>query len=217
MGGCSFTVGFHPCIVLWVSWPDRKPDDSRVHANRHRPSVQVLNLVFTKPAAWDTLFLMLKELRILYVHAAPPCGTATKARVRPVPLALRRRGAPEPRPLRSSACPLGLPGLRGVDSAKVMAANAIFLQLEHFLRESDRVGIWFSLENPRGSYMWQIEEFVSFASLPGVHFVTFQHCMHSGKRDKWSAWLTNIHALSALAATCDGKHEHEPWGRPPSV
>ena len=45
------------------------------------------------------------------IHAGPPCGTASRARERPIPKALALRGAPQPRPLRSEQYPLGLPNL----------------------------------------------------------------------------------------------------------
>ena len=44
-------------------------------------------------------------------HAAPPCGTASKARERPMPQSLIQMGAPAPRQLRSATYSLGLPNL----------------------------------------------------------------------------------------------------------
>ena len=40
----------------------------------------------------------------------------------------------------------------------------------------------------------------------------FQNCQHGGRRPKWSRWVTNVPELGVLRASCDGLHEHLPWG-----
>ena len=43
-----------------------------------------------------------------------------------VPEAMKRKGVPDPKPLRSHEFPEGLPGLTGADLQGVLAANAIY-------------------------------------------------------------------------------------------
>ena len=181
-------------------------------SNRHQPAVQVTKLDLSKTASWEVLDHMLQVQPIIYVHAAPPCGTASRARERKVPQALRDRGAPNPKPLRSDTFPMGLPSLKGTDLDKVEAANFIYVNMARFLRNCHKKGVRISLENPRNSYMWQFEEMRSLAALPGMRFVNFQNCMHGGKRAKWSSWLTNEESMCVLEMACNDEHEHEPWG-----
>ena len=56
---------------------------------------------------------IMQSPRFHFLHAAPPCGTCSRARSIPIPLAQRLRGAPAPVPLRSDAFPAGLPDLSG--------------------------------------------------------------------------------------------------------
>ena len=58
---------------------------------------------------------------LLWVHFAPVCGTASRAREIP-----RRGVANLPRPLRSLEFPLGLPSLEGDELKRVELANALF-------------------------------------------------------------------------------------------
>ena len=56
---------------------------------------------------------------LLYLHAAPPCCTISRARNRRISKTLQARGIPDPRPLRSDKHPNGLPRLRGVDAKEL--------------------------------------------------------------------------------------------------
>ena len=94
--------------------------------NRHIQKVPVLVLDLSRESGWDILYEMLENERLLYVHCAPPCGTATRAREKRVPERLRKRGSPDPQPLRSERHPEGLPSLSGLDKQKVLQANEIY-------------------------------------------------------------------------------------------
>ena len=59
------------------------------------------------------------------VHLAPPCGTSSAARNKPVPHAARH-GVPVPQPLRSTTELQGLSTLVGVDLLRVQQANALY-------------------------------------------------------------------------------------------
>ena len=167
-------------------------------SNQHTPKVACLNLDLTKSSSWEILKRMAAERQVIYVHAAPPCGTATRARDKPVPLKLRKRGAPNPRPLRSLQHPEGLPDLKGINAAKVKSANEIYSATAEFLGYCHKVGIWFTCENPTRSYMWLTRWFTKLRKLSGVEPVDFQACMHGSTRDKWSTWLTNMPELGVL-------------------
>ena len=61
----------------------------------------------------------------VYVHIAPPCGTASKAREIPIPEHLKEKGCPEPTPLRSDQLPEGLPNLKKRDAVRGESANIL--------------------------------------------------------------------------------------------
>ena len=84
---------------------------------------------------------------LLWVHFAPVCGTASRAREIPQPGV-----ANLPRPLRSLDFPLGLPDLTGEELKRVELANALFLYTCLLFAQCIRRNVLATMENPRGSY-----------------------------------------------------------------
>ena len=74
-------------------------------ANRHKSKDPCVKLDLAVDSGWAILYDLLESGRLLYAHGAPPCGTASRARERPVPIHLRRKGAPNPQPLRTDEFP----------------------------------------------------------------------------------------------------------------
>jgi len=88
---------------------------------------------------------------LLWVHFAPVCGTASRAREIPRPeLSLA------PQPLRSLEHPLGLPDLGPIDQKRVEIANELFRYTCQLFAFCVRRGILATMEDPRGSYLWVI-------------------------------------------------------------
>ena len=76
----------------------------------------------------DGVRVLLNQLnsnKRVVVWLAPPCGTFSRARERPVPVKLKRMGAPEPQPLRDATFPMGFPDLTGSDREKVGRGNTL--------------------------------------------------------------------------------------------
>ena len=65
--------------------------------------------------------------KLLYVHFAPPCGTASLARCIPL------KGRAGPKPLRSMRHPRGLPKLRFADRERVNKANRLYHLTVHYV------------------------------------------------------------------------------------
>jgi hypothetical protein len=89
--------------------------------------VFIANYDLTDPeevAALMTLLETEKE-RILAIHLAPACGTASKAREKKL-LSFRNKGFKVPVPLRSKAKPMGLDQLAGLDKIRTEAANIVY-------------------------------------------------------------------------------------------
>jgi len=74
----------------------------------------------------------------LYVHFAPPCGTASAA----------RSIKPGPPPLRSINFPMELKGLSFVQWARVSAANFLYQWTWKMIQELDARNVGWSVETP---------------------------------------------------------------------
>ena len=146
------------------------------------------------------------------VFAAPPCGTCSKARE----IILRDskgRPLPGPRPLRSEACPNGLPFLKPVDRARVSAANRLYAFLSRLVQKLVIKGIPIVIENPRNSLYWLTSFFQSIKH--HFSFTAHQACAYGSKRSKWTALAHTHIRFSRINKCCPGvskRHEHEPWG-----
>ena len=106
---------------------------------------------------------IIREPACLYVHVAPPCGTASRARF------IKRKGRHNPPPLRSDKWPNGLPNLSGLHRAKVNSANRLYNVIQQLCQLCIECGIYFSIENPARSFMWDTEHMS--ASYPSA-FIT---------------------------------------------
>lgn len=122
--------------------------------NRHQTRVTVYQLDLTLPGAFDVLSELFSDSSIIYVHFAPPCGTSSKARNRPIPLELQIQGAPAPRPLRSLNYPKGLPDLTVFEKQRVNSANIIYELFIRLMYLAFKNHIPLSIENPANSYFW---------------------------------------------------------------
>ena len=182
-------------------------------AKRHsQVSIHVLDL--TKQSDVAVLLDLTCHANIASAHLAPPCGTASKARERPLPESLAHIKAD---PLRSEQQPLGLEGLTGLDATRVAAANSLYaLTIVVFLILYVR-GSTFSVENPANSYFW-----AAVAQLMaqhewlrqlwnGMEDNTFQTCMYGSDRDKWTTIKSTKGLYTSIRKKCDGKHQHRSW------
>ena len=180
--------------------------------NRHRPKVKSVAIDLSKPEAFKLVQDLILTGKVVYVHMGPPCGTATKARERRISTALKAAGAPDPQPLRSLEWPWGLPDLAGVSLQKVITANKIYALTVQIAKLCLHHDILVSIENPRGSYYWEIPPVAELRSDPRMQDNDMQNCMHGSERDKWSRWLATRGLLVPMQLTCDGSHSHKAWG-----
>ena len=79
----------------------------------------ILQLDLTVPCNQDLLTQWIQSPLLLWLHLAPVCGTASRARD-------IRRFPGDPKPLRSNEFPEGLPSLNEQDSKRVFLANQLF-------------------------------------------------------------------------------------------
>lgn len=183
------------------------------------PLRPIVSLDLTTDSGQQILWSILASDRLLAAHLGLPCGTASKARDRPIPQELRRRGVPSPAPLRSAEYPLGIPGITGLNAVKVEKANTLYRLGLEILLYLDSRGIVVSIENPFSSYLWAaLIQLTLQHSLQAMRvynkmeMVRFHSCCHGSRRKKDTGWLSTPRVYTALQATCQGDHEHDPWG-----
>ena len=167
-----------------------------------KPKVSLKCLDLTKDQDVEILTDILLRSNLGYLHLAPPCGTSSKAREKPLPEGMNHIRA---LPLRSDDEPLGLPSLSSSDLVRVQAANRLYEVTLLCVYIAISRGAIVSVENPSSSYFWKIiaaycnrsrELRDAWNSLEQVHF---QACMHGAARDKWTCWLST----SNVSKSCE--------------
>ena len=113
----------------------------------------VAKLDLIQEAAQRIVWDLIAACRPFHVHAAPPCGTASKARERPLPRS-HFLAARAPKPLRSSEFPLGLPslGASSLHSLRVRQATVLYRFVLRLLLHCAKSGINVRVDNPRNSW-----------------------------------------------------------------
>ena len=175
-------------------------------------SIHVLDL--TRDNDVEVLLDMATHANIGSAHFAPPCGTASKARERPLPEGMESIRA---EPLRSATQPLGVSGLAHLDSKRVAAANRLYALTLCVLCILVSRGASVSVENPRNSYFWIIMQMWS-KQHPWMKHIweslkdnISQACMYESKLDKWTTIKATSQLYDAICRTCDKSHTHESW------
>ena len=142
---------------------------------------------------------------ILYCPFAPPCGTASAARLI----------KPGPPPLRSTLYPMGFKHLRGTNKQRVATANSLYAWTVRMILLLHSKGIAWSVENPAGSLMWLTDPFVQLMELvPDLIAFSFHTCMFQARRKKDTAiWTSVLELRHHLERKCDNSHEHLAWGK----
>ena len=85
-----------------------------------RVKAPIIRLDLTSHHGQELLWKVLDHPNLAAVHLGPPCGTSSRARE------IRRDHGPDPKPLRSTQFPDGLPTLRGLDAKRVHSANILY-------------------------------------------------------------------------------------------
>ena len=123
-------------------------------SNKDRPRCTAIVLDLTTASGQATFWKLVVEYDVAWVHFAPPCGTASRARERRLFDAGGLPAALDPQPLRSDEHPDGLPNLEGSDLERVKAANVLYKFVADAAQELTRRNILYTVENPTNSLMW---------------------------------------------------------------
>ena len=146
----------------------------------------------------------IREPGCVFVHMAPPCGTASRAR-------LIQRSASDPPILRTDQHPDGLPHLQGTLAARVQAANQLYAIVVELGQLCQDHGVLVCIENPNRSFMWDTQAMRPWLQSAGLSHTVFHHCEYGSARRKCTRF---VHCLPGLELkTCSGTHSHEKWGK----
>ena len=142
---------------------------------------------------------------LLWMHLAPVCGTASRARD-------IRRFENDRQPLRSEEWPEGLPNLHPKDQERVDLANRLFSAACSIFKLASSKGVLVTMENPKNSYFWWTKWVRRLLQQVTTYTGDFQVCMLGGSRDKWTRILANFKEIAAMNIACDRSHSHSSWG-----
>ena len=145
----------------------------------------------------------------VYVHFAPPCGTASRA-----PL-IQAGDQYMPPPLRNDDYPNGLPWLTKDQQERVNKANELYRITCELIILCQTHQLPWSCENPGRSFMWHTASFQRLFSTIECQSTQMHHCMYVSSRRKLTRLIHNIQSFHQLNQMCDNQHEHEPWGQKP--
>ena len=172
--------------ICWQSIVFSSHDSSRLRSHKCVPQgLHIVSLDLTTESGRAILFRLLQHPRLFSVHFGLPCGTASRARERPVSEELGAQGVPSPPQLRSAEYPLVLPGLSTLNQQKVDSANALYALAIEVLVQIIPRNIVVSIENPWNSCMWSALVALAVEHLDltcklynQLQFVQFHACCH---------------------------------------
>ena len=124
--------------------------------NRFHPAAAIFQVDLSAQQARELLPQMFHHIQPRWCHLGLPCGTASRARERPISEDLKRAGAPQPRPLRDTNNLFGFAHLTGSEKARVDAANSVYETGELAIFMCFTVRAILSIENPERSWLWAI-------------------------------------------------------------
>ena len=160
-------------------------------------SGSILQLDLNDPQCVERLWKILSDPAVKYVHCAPPCGTATRARDI----------------LRTVARPQGVQVLDGINAVRVAKANALYSLVLDICKSCLQNHKYFSCEHPSRSYLWLLPEWQAFMCQADVRQTFFHHCEYGGDRRKGARLIHNIAKFESLHRLYSGNHVHAGWGK----
>ena len=204
-----------PVFLRWQKTQVSKPWQSTKTSSR-ASQIFIAQYDLTDPEALQSLIdlLHVEKDRIVAVHLAPACGTASRAREKKL-TSLAKQGYKIPGPLRSQTKPMGLDGLEGLDKVRTETANIVYAATAKLVKVCISLGILCSVENPENSLFCFFPDILEILSTENGHSVSFHNCMHGGIRNKLTKWWATDTTFEELRILCDGERTHAKWNPKP--
>ena len=138
----------------------------------------------TEPESLQAIrdILTTEKDRILVVHLAPACGTASRAREKNSDLLCKVR-IQNSCPLRSQKQPMGIDGLSGLGKVRTETANLVYAATAKLIEVCHNLQILCSVETQKTLCLVFSSNYSDHQKIGG-HSVSFHNCMHGGARNK---------------------------------
>ena len=150
----------------------------------------IIKLDLLQPSHRQLVKDLITNRACVYVHFAPPCGTASRARL------IQNSDKSMPRPLRNDDYPNALPWLAADQQERVNKANEPYrLTCELIVLCQENHILW-SCENP--GFMWQTIPFQQLFSTIECMSTEMHHSMFGSSRRKLTRLIHNIQAFHHL-------------------
>ena len=178
------------------------------HSSKRSCGVDICIFDLANPAELEDLLEYIRKdsARIALIWIAPSCGTASRARERPIPGHARC-----PQPLRSELQPDAIDKVSGMDKYKVEMANLLYDAVLQIVECAVQLDVCVALENPTNSHYWNTTPTKTFLEKFGDRRITFHACAHGGSRDKLTTIWQSKRYFDSLELRCDKKHSHASW------
>eukprot|EP00435_Cladocopium_sp_Y103_P037015 s110_g9.t1 len=145
------------------------------------------------PKVQRLVFQLLEEGAVLGVGAAPECASFSRAVVPPV---------------RDALHPEGKAGITANMELKVLRGNAHADFCWHVVARAKALGLSFWLENPDGSFIWLMPEFLRRKLGDPAEAFRFDMCRYGTQWRKRTRIATNT-CLAGCRELCLGGHSHQ--------
>ena len=147
----------------------------------------------------------------IFVHVAPPCGAASRAR------RLIQRRPDDPPPCRSDDFPDGFTSdLSAVLSERVRCAKHLYELAGRVVRFCVQHHKLVSCKNPSRSFMWSTSFWKKHTTDLNLHESVFDHCCYGGLRPKETRLVHNVPTFLLLNLRCPGESStHRRRRKPP--
>ena len=138
----------------------------------------IIKLDLLQPSHLQLVKDLINNRACQYVHFAPPCGTASRARL------IQKGDRPMPPTLRNDDHANGLPWLTTDQQERGNKANELYLITCRLIELCQENQIFWSCEIPGRSFMWQTTPFKHLFSIIECMSTEMQHCMFGSYRGK---------------------------------
>ena len=155
------------------------------HGMRTLPDIDISKgkaFDLTIPRVQSYICSMLKAGMIWYIHMGTPCTVFSRARH-------------------------NIKDFRKARQKETLGVACALFSAE-VARLCLRKNIWFSLENPLGSRLWEFGPILELLKNKCICFVQFTMCAYNTQFKKPTGLMTNCPHLSRLQAFCPGNHAH---------
>ena len=148
---------------------------------------------------WTFIMQLVQMGAIFFVHCGTPCNTFSAAR--------KADGGPPP--LRSPACPEGLPALSGSNWFLAQIGNLFVDRTVEVCLGVAEMGGDFSIENPEKSLIWSTRGIQRLLRCARAWLIHFDQCAWGAPSMKPTSLCVTHAAFSPLHRRCPGHHAHE--------